>query len=102
MQKCFHWFFHIPQWIKVDLGEAYHIDEILVNFEASYAQEFTISGSLDDSDYFVIREVNDGTKDENHYTDLGGKEARYIKLDLKSRPYTEDHRLVLPTPPSTA
>ena len=78
----------IPQWIKVDLGAAYHIDEILVNFEASYAQEFTISGSLDDSDYFVIREVNDGTKDENHYTDLGGKEARYIKLDLKSRPYT--------------
>ena len=70
------------EWIKIDLGAVYTIDEVRVNFEAAYASEFTIQGSLDDTNYFCIKEVTDGIKGENIYTELGQQKARFIKLDL--------------------
>lgn len=71
-----------PEWIRIDLGKGYTIDEVRVNFEAAYASEFTIQGSLDDITYFDILQVTDGKKDENIYKGLSQKKAQYIKLDL--------------------
>lgn len=71
-----------PEWVKIDLGDVYSIDEVRINFEAAYASEYTISSSLDDESYDVIKTVTDGKVGENIQADLESKKARYVKLDL--------------------
>ena len=71
---------NVEEQLTLDLGDEYLVDEVSVSWEAAYASTYTIKGSLDGVEYFVIKEV----------TGQGGVERfimnevllRYLQLDL--------------------
>ncbi|HEY9167605.1 MAG TPA: glycoside hydrolase family 3 C-terminal domain-containing protein [Candidatus Kryptonia bacterium] len=53
--------FSDPQWLKVDLGVVYDIDQVSIMWEAAYAKEFEILVSTDGTSWQVAQHVTDGT-----------------------------------------
>ena len=68
------------QYLTVDLGDVYKVDKIFISWEAAYATNYTIQGSLDGENFFDIKVVDDGKGGEETHDGLGNKEARYIRI----------------------
>ncbi|HUI31648.1 MAG TPA: glycoside hydrolase family 3 C-terminal domain-containing protein, partial [Candidatus Acidoferrales bacterium] len=70
--------FSDPQWIKVDLGAVYNIDQVSLSWEAAYAKEFEILISRDDTSWEVAQHVTNGTGGLN--TLPISMQARYVEM----------------------
>ena len=68
------------QYLTVDLGDVYKVDKVFISWEAAYATNYTIQGSLDGENFFDIKVVDDGKGGEETHDDLGNKETRYIRI----------------------
>ena len=53
--------FSDPQWLKVDLGAVYNIDNVSISWEAAYATEFEVLVSKDGSNWQAAQHVTNGT-----------------------------------------
>lgn len=74
-----------PEWVTIDLGEVYLIDEIHINFEAAYALKYDILGSIDNENFTEIKKVDDGKSGITVHSDMGRPQVRYLKFDLKKQ-----------------
>lgn len=68
------------QWIQVDLGDTYKVDQIKITWEAAYGVDYELLGSLDGTNWFTIKKVTNNKDLENNHTSLGNIETRYVKL----------------------
>lgn len=68
------------QYLTVDLGDVYKVDKVFISWEAAYATNYTIQGSLNGENFFDIKVVDDGKGGEETHDDLGNKETRYIRI----------------------
>jgi hypothetical protein len=53
--------FSDPQWLQVDLGQAYNISDVTLNWEAAYARAFQIQASADGTNWTTIYSTTTGT-----------------------------------------
>jgi len=53
--------FSDPQWLRVDLGQAYNISQVTLNWEAAYARAFQIQTSNDGTTWTTIYSTATGT-----------------------------------------
>ena len=66
-------------WLALDLGEAYTINKVFLNWEGAYGKAYKIQTSMDGKTWTIVKSVTNGK---------GGKEtvlfdatkARYVKL----------------------
>ena len=67
-----------PQWLKVDLGAVYDVDQVSILWEAAYASEFEIMVSTDGTNWQVAQHVTNGTGGLN--TLPISMKARYVEM----------------------
>ena len=75
--------FSDPQWLQVDLGATYDVDEIRINWEAAHARGFSVQISANAASWSTVYTTATGT---------GGVQAlpvsgtgRYVRLNLTTR-----------------
>lgn len=67
------------EYIRIDLGDSYYVDQILLNWEAAYGKKYKLLGSLDDQDYFEI--YNEENSDGGIDNIIFDKQlVRYVKV----------------------
>jgi len=100
------------EWIEMDLGEKYSVNAIQINFaddkidiplpapinekygryieERDFVTRWTLEGSLDSKEYFMIEDKSNANTDLPHDLVVKecGIEARYIKLTILEIPYS--------------
>ena len=74
-----------PQWIYVDLGEAYKINMIDIQWEYAYGSNYIIQRSDDAKNWIDICEITDNNRTENHIYFEKPFTARYVRLYGKAR-----------------
>lgn len=105
---------HAGEWIQVDLGKAYDVHAVQINFaddgidiqvpgqirgttqaryieETDYATRWILEGSTDGKQYFVIADKSKAETDLPHdfIVSEGGYLARYLKLTIIAVPYEQ-------------
>ncbi len=67
------------EWIKVDLGGVFSIDQVVLNWNSYYATSYTVQVSEDDSNWTTVYSTasGDGGVDT---VDFGAASARYVML----------------------
>jgi outer membrane protein assembly factor BamB len=72
------------QWISLDLGQQYSLDRIILNWEAAYAEHYSLQASMDGSEWrdFYHQESSQGGIEEIKGISL---KTRYIKLKAHKR-----------------
>ncbi len=73
-----------PQTITVDLGAAYNINRIRINWEAAYGKNFLVQVSNDNSNWSTVRDVQNNTSVTNDYTGLAAT-GRYVRIHGTAR-----------------
>jgi hypothetical protein len=68
-----------PQWIYVDLGATYDINQVKITWEAAYATAYQIQVSTDASTWTTIKSVAGNTTLVNDNTGLTGA-GRYVRI----------------------
>jgi hypothetical protein len=68
-----------PQWVYVDLGATYDINEVKITWEAAYATAFQVQVSADASKWDTLKIVNGNTSTINDLTGLRGT-GRYVRV----------------------
>jgi F5/8 type C domain/Domain of unknown function (DUF1929)/Glyoxal oxidase N-terminus len=68
-----------PQWIYVDLGSAYNINEVKITWETAYALAYQIQVSNDATNWTSIYSTTTGTGGVNDVTGLSGT-GRYVRM----------------------
>ncbi len=68
-----------PQWIYVDLGATYNINEVKLSWEAAYGKSFEIQVSNDATTWTRIAGTSTGTGGVNDFTGLSGT-GRYVRM----------------------
>lgn len=71
-----------PQWYKVDLGDSYEINKVMLRWEAAYATDYTVQYSTDDVDYTTAVTVTGGDGGTDTHTISPAVTARYIKINM--------------------
>lgn len=70
-----------PQWIMVDLGREYDIDEIIIYWETANAKTYIIEGSSNQQDWTTISQQNNMAEGERtDRIENIEKGARYVRL----------------------
>ncbi|HEY9155270.1 MAG TPA: discoidin domain-containing protein, partial [Opitutaceae bacterium] len=72
------------QYIQVDLGGNYNINEVKLSWEAAYASHFQIQTSVDGSSWTTVQDVIGNTSTSNDYTGLGAT-GRYVRINCLTR-----------------
>ncbi len=67
------------QWIYVDLGATYNVNEVKLNWEAAYGQAYQIQVSNDAKNWTTIYNTTTGTGGVNDLTGLTGT-GRYVRM----------------------
>jgi beta-glucanase (GH16 family) len=75
--------FSDPQWIQVDLGATYNVDEVRLNWEAAYARGFSVQISANASSWTTAYTTAAGTGG-NQVLSVTGT-GRYVRLNLTAR-----------------
>lgn len=70
------------EFLQVDLGEIFPVNEITINWEAAYASEYDISISDNKTDWEVIASVKDGKGGKAKHRDLKAQ-GRFIRIICK-------------------
>ncbi|WP_157597314.1 discoidin domain-containing protein [Streptacidiphilus rugosus] len=68
-----------PQWLQVDLGAVYAVDEVRLSWEAAYGKAFQIQTSADGSTWTTIWSTTTGTGGTQDLTGLSGS-GRYVRM----------------------
>ena len=68
-----------PQWIYVDLGSSYNVNQVTLNWEAAYAKAYQVQVSNDASTWKTIYSTTTGTGGVNDLTSLSGT-GRYVRI----------------------
>ncbi len=71
--------FSDPQWIQVDLGQAYPIARVKLTWEAAYGSAYQVQTSNDATTWTTIRSVTGGDGGVDDLTGLGGN-GRYVRI----------------------
>ena len=71
--------FSDPQWIYVDLGSTYNINEVKLTWEAAYGKAYQIQVSNDATNWTSIYSTTTGTEGVNDLTGLSGT-GRYVRM----------------------
>src|SRR5208282_6792641 len=71
--------FSDPQWIYVDLGADYNINEVVLNWETAYAQAYQIQVSNDAVNLTTIYSTTTGNGGVDDLTGLSGT-GRYVRM----------------------
>ncbi|MDD3926153.1 MAG: discoidin domain-containing protein [bacterium] len=68
-----------PQWLKVDLGQVYGINRVLINWEGAYADQYRIEISQNDVDWQTAYSTmfGDGGTDDVTFSTVN---ARYVRI----------------------
>ncbi len=68
-----------PQWLKVDLGQVYGVNGVLINWEGAYADQYRIEVSQNDTDWQMIYSTifGDGDIDDITFDTIN---ARYVRV----------------------
>jgi len=74
-------------WIKVDLGGTYNIDQVNVNFEQSFGQDYTIQVSTDDSTWTDVVSVTGNQSLGFQNYKFNSTSARYVKINITKAKY---------------
>ncbi len=72
-----------PQWIKVDLGAIYHINRVVLNWEAAYGVAYKIQISSDGSNWETIYSTTNGDGNIDDLSVSGS--GRYVRMYGTSR-----------------
>lgn len=75
--------FSDPQWIQVDLGDSYHINRVVLDWEASYGVAYEIQVSINDSEWETVYSTTDGDGGIDDLS-LSGS-GRYVRMYGTSR-----------------
>jgi hypothetical protein len=68
-----------PQWIRVDLGSTFHINRVVLRWEAAYAKSFQVQTSNDANTWTTIYSTTTGTGGVNDLTVTGT--GRYVRMN---------------------
>jgi cytochrome c len=68
-----------PQWIAVDLGQAYPIGRVRLSWEAAYGSGYRIETSANGSTWTPVRTITGGDGGIDEHTGLGAN-ARYVRI----------------------
>jgi hypothetical protein len=68
-----------PQWIYVDLGSNYNINEVKLNWETAYGKAYKIQVSQDASNWTTLYSTTTGKAGVNDLTGLKGS-GRYVRM----------------------
>ncbi len=71
--------FSDPQWLMVDLGEKKTIEEVVLHWEAAYAEIYQIQASLDGETWYVIRSIV-GAKGGREKISFKPISVRYLRM----------------------
>lgn len=71
--------FSDPQWVYVDLGANYDINEVKITWETAYATAYQVQVSADASNWTTIKTVSGNTTTTNDLTGLTGI-GRYVRI----------------------
>jgi hypothetical protein len=71
--------FSDPQWIYVDLGGLYNINEVKLTWEAAYGKAYQIQVSNDATNWTTIYSISTGTGGVNDLTGLSGA-GRFVRM----------------------
>jgi hypothetical protein len=72
-----------PQWLRVDLGTTTSIAQVVVNWEAAYAADYTIQTSANGTTWTTIHTVVGGTGGNQTFNVSGS--GRYVRLHSTRR-----------------
>ena len=75
--------FSDPQWLQVDLGATYTVDQVGLNWETAYAKAFTIQLSTNATDWSTVYTTATATGGTQTLAVNGS--ARYVRLNLTTR-----------------
>ena len=71
--------FSDPQWIYIDLGSAYNINEVILTWETAYGKAYQIQVSNDATNWTSIYSTTTGTGGVNDLAGLSGT-GRYVRM----------------------
>jgi hypothetical protein len=71
--------FSDPQWIYLDLGSTYKINEVVLNWETAYGKAYQIQVSNDALSWTTIYSTSTGSGGVNDLTQLSGT-GRYVRM----------------------
>jgi F5/8 type C domain-containing protein/phospholipase D-like protein len=71
--------FSDPQWIYVDLGQAYSLSEVILHWETAFGADYQVQVSNDASTWTTIRSVTNGDGGIDDLTSLSGT-GRYVRI----------------------
>ncbi|WP_093515302.1 discoidin domain-containing protein [Stigmatella erecta] len=66
------------QWIRVDLGSAQQIGQVVLDWEGAYAKTYTIQGSTDDVNWTTLASITSGAPGREEINVSGT--ARYVRM----------------------
>ena len=75
--------FSDPQWLQVDLGATYAVDQVSLNWEAAYARAFTIEVSTNATTWSTVHSTTTSAGGTQTLAVSGS--ARYVRLNLTTR-----------------
>jgi len=71
--------FSDPQWIYVDLGSIYDVEQVVLNWETAYGKSYKIQVSDNASDWEDIYSTTTGNGGIDNLTGLSGS-GRYVRM----------------------
>ena len=66
-------------WLLVDLGKAYKINKVVLNWEGAYGKAYKIQTSTDGKNWTTVKNVTDGKGGEETIT-FDATKARYVRM----------------------
>ena len=69
-----------PSWISVDLGQAYNLGSVVVDWEAANAGSYQVQGSNDNTNWVILATFNNGTFGNRTDTNAVTGSYRYIRI----------------------
>lgn len=75
--------FSDPQWLRVDLGATYAVDQVQLSWEAAYARAFSIEVSTDATTWSTVYTTTTSAGGTQTLAVSGS--ARYVRLNLTTR-----------------
>ena len=69
-----------PSWISVDLGQAYNLGSVVIDWEAANAGSYQVQGSNDNANWIILAAVTGGTFGNRTDTNAVTGNYRYVRI----------------------
>ncbi len=69
-----------PSWISVDLGQAYNLGSVVIDWEAANAGSYQVQGSNDNATWIILATFNGGTFGNRTDTNAVTGNYRYVRI----------------------